>query len=170
MANTTFNGPVRSENGFVDIVKNSSTGAVITNMALEQYTATVTVASGSTTGKESAIAMPTNFIPLACTVVVTEASTNAVNLDDVGSDADTDGYLDGIGSSAAVNSTGFKGYFVCNGALGFIDLGAGVAPTSSTPDEVEVVLSGDPGAGTGSSGSTTLKLKFFGISSTSDTA
>ena len=134
-------------------------------MKLEQYTATVTVADGATTGKESAIGMPTNFIPLACAVVVTVAATNAVNLDDVGSDADTDGYLDGIGSTCAVNSTGFKGFWVCNGALGFIDLGAGVVATSSTPDEVEVVVSGDPGS-TG----VTLKLKFFGISSTSDTA
>ena len=71
-------------------------------MKLEQYTATVTVDNGATTGKESAIAMPTNFIPLACAVVVTVAATNAVNLDDVGSDADTDGYLDGIGSNIVI--------------------------------------------------------------------
>jgi len=57
MANTTFNGPVRSENGFIDIAKDSL-GNVITNMKLEQYTATVTVANGDTTGKESAIGMP----------------------------------------------------------------------------------------------------------------
>ena len=87
MANTTFNGPVRSEKGFIDIAKDSL-GNVITNMKLEQYTATVTVDNGATTGKESAIGMPTNFIPLACAVVVTVAATNAVNLDDVGSDAD----------------------------------------------------------------------------------
>ena len=30
MANTTFNGPVRSENGFQVISKNASTGAVTT--------------------------------------------------------------------------------------------------------------------------------------------
>ena len=51
MANTTFNGPVRSENGFIDIAKDSL-GNVITNMKLEQYTATVTVANGATTGKK----------------------------------------------------------------------------------------------------------------------
>ena len=28
MANTTFNGPVRSENGFKSITKNATTGAV----------------------------------------------------------------------------------------------------------------------------------------------
>ena len=67
MANTTFNGPVRSENGFIDIAKDSL-GNVITNMKLEQYTATVTVDNGATTGKESAIAMPTNFIYILITI------------------------------------------------------------------------------------------------------
>ena len=33
MANTTFTGPVRSENGFEDITKNASTGAVTSNAA-----------------------------------------------------------------------------------------------------------------------------------------
>ena len=32
MANTTFNGPVRSENGFIGITKNSSTGAITENI------------------------------------------------------------------------------------------------------------------------------------------
>ena len=34
MANTTFNGPVRSENGFVDITKNATTGAVTENISI----------------------------------------------------------------------------------------------------------------------------------------
>ena len=34
MANTTFNGPVRSESGFKDITKNASTGAVTTNISI----------------------------------------------------------------------------------------------------------------------------------------
>jgi len=34
MANSTFNGPVRSENGFKDITKNASTGAVTTNISI----------------------------------------------------------------------------------------------------------------------------------------
>jgi len=34
MANTTFNGPVRSENGFKDITKNASTGAETTNISI----------------------------------------------------------------------------------------------------------------------------------------
>ena len=33
MANTTFTGPVRSENGFEDITKNANTGAITSNAA-----------------------------------------------------------------------------------------------------------------------------------------
>tara|TARA_R100001163_G_C5002412_1_gene151067 strand:+ start:59 stop:616 length:558 start_codon:yes stop_codon:yes gene_type:complete len=35
MANTTFNGPVRSEGGFEQISKNSSTGAITTNLDVD---------------------------------------------------------------------------------------------------------------------------------------
>ena len=35
MANTTFNGPVRSENGFTVVSKNSSTGAITTSFTLD---------------------------------------------------------------------------------------------------------------------------------------
>ena len=58
MANTTFSGPVRSENGFKNIVKSSTTGDLTSEMTLSQYTATITVANGATTGKESAIGIP----------------------------------------------------------------------------------------------------------------
>ena len=34
MANTTFNGPVRSENGFKDVTKNATTGAVTENISI----------------------------------------------------------------------------------------------------------------------------------------
>ena len=39
MANTTFTGPVRSENGFEDVTKNATTGAFTTNAT---YNATIT--------------------------------------------------------------------------------------------------------------------------------
>tara|TARA_B100000579_G_scaffold423598_1_gene426943 strand:- start:1116 stop:1598 length:483 start_codon:yes stop_codon:yes gene_type:complete len=158
MANTTFKGPVRSENGFQSIVKSSSTGDVTNTMSLESYTATITVADGATTGKESAIGMPSNFIPMGVVVAVTTAAANAVNLVDVGTDADTDGFVDGI--SAAVNSTGFKGFFPCNGVLGMS--GGTTSAATETADEVEIVVSGDPG------GDTVVVLKFFGISGSSD--
>ena len=158
MANSTFSGAVRSENGFKTIVKNSSTGAVTSDMALSTYVATVTVANGATTGKESAIGIPSNFIPMGVTVAVTTAAANAVNLVDIGTDADTDGFVDGI--TAAVNSTGFKGFFPCNGVLGMS--GGTTTAATETADEVEIVLSADPG------GDTVVVLKFFGLSSTSD--
>ena len=109
MANTTFNGPVRSENGFQDITKNATTGAVTSTMTLKTYETTITVANGATTGKETSIGIPSNFIPMAVTVVVTSAAGNSVTLNDIGTDADTDGFVDGI--SPAINSVGFKGFF-----------------------------------------------------------
>ena len=134
MANTTFQGPVRSENGFGTIVKSASTGALTNEMTFSQYTATVTVANGATTGKESVFGMPDNFIPMGVTVAVTTAATNAVNLVDIGTSADTDGFVDGI--TAAVNSTGFKGFFPCNGILGMS--GGATTASTATADEVEV--------------------------------
>ena len=157
MSNSTFSGPVRSKDGF-DAIKTNSSGAVTSTMAMETYVATITVANGDTTGKESAIGMPSNFIPMGVTVAVTTAAANAVNLVDIGTDADTDGFVDGI--SAAVNSTGFKGFFPCNGVLGMS--GGSTTAATETADEVEVVVSGDPG------GDTVIVLKFFGLSSSSD--
>ena len=158
MANTTFNGPVRSENGFKNVIKSSTTGELTSEMTLSVYTATVTVANGATTGKESSIGIPSNFIPMAVTVAVTTAAANAVNLVDIGTDADPDGFVDGI--SAALNSTGFKGFFPCNGVLGMS--GGTTTAATATADEVEVVVSGDPG------GDTDIVMKFIGISSSSD--
>jgi enolase len=157
MSNSTFSGPVRSKDGF-DSIKTNSVGTVTSTMSMETYVATITVANGATTGKESSIGIPSNFIPMGVTVAVTTAAANAVNLVDIGTDADTDGFVDGI--TAAVNSTGFKGFFPCNGVLGMS--GGATTAATETADEVEVVLSGDPG------GDTVVVLKFFGLSSTSD--
>ena len=159
MANTTFQGPVRSENGFKTIVKSASTGALTNEMTFSQYTATVTVANGDTTGKESSIGIPSNFIPMGVAVSITTAATNSVTLNDIGTDADPDGFVDGI--TAAVNSTGFKGFFPCNGIFGMS--GGATTASNATADEVEVVLSGDPGA-TGA----TIVMKFIGVSSSAD--
>ena len=157
MANSTFSGPVRSKDGF-DSIKTNSVGTVTSTMSMETYVATITVANGATTGKESSIGIPSNFIPMGVTIAVTGAASNAVNLVDIGTDADTDGFVDGI--TAAVNSVGFKGFFPCNGVLGMS--GGTTTAATETADEVEIGLSGDPGA------DTTVVLKFFGLSSTSD--
>ena len=159
MANTTFTGPVRSENGFKTIVKSATTGANTNEMTFSQYTATVTIASGATAGKESSIGIPSNFIPMGVTVAVTTAATNSVTLNDIGTDADPDGFVDGISPNVA--STGFKGFFPCNGVLGMS--GGATTASTETADEVEAVVSGDPGAS-----GVRMVLKFIGISSSSD--
>ena len=181
MANTTFNGPVRSENGFEAITKNTSTG-VVTKLAdlfsankanttaasrggalllnsiatdsftVQTYQATVTVASGATTGNEASIGMPDNFLPIAVMVTIDTAATNAVNLQDIGVQADTDDYVDGI--SVAVNSTGFKGIFGCNGLRGI----SGTDGALTTSDEVAAVVNSDPGAS-----GVTMTLTFIGV-------
>jgi len=159
LANTTFNGPVRSENGFKNVIKNATTGAISNEMTLSTYVATITIANGATTGKESAIGIPSNFIPMAVMVAVTGAAANNVTLDDIGTDADTDGFVDGA-TGITLNATGFKGFYPCNGVLGMS--GGTTTAATATADEVEVVASGDPGA------DTTVVLKFMGISSSSD--
>ena len=49
MANTTFSGPVRSENGF-DLINKNSVGNTITDIGLEVIEKSLTVANGATTG------------------------------------------------------------------------------------------------------------------------
>jgi hypothetical protein len=129
-------------------------------MTLSTYTATIEIAATGTSHKEASIGIPSNFIPMGCAVTVTSAATNAVNLVDIGTDADTDGFVDGI--TVAINSTGFKGFFPCNGVLGMS--GGATTAATETADEVEVIISGAAGAGG------VLSLKFFGISSDSPTA
>ena len=50
MANTTFNGPVRSENGFIGALKNTTTGAFTNVFAIDssgEYTGTKLVGQGT---------------------------------------------------------------------------------------------------------------------------
>tara|TARA_Y100001937_G_scaffold45683_1_gene64161 strand:+ start:4260 stop:4739 length:480 start_codon:yes stop_codon:yes gene_type:complete len=158
MANTTFSGPVRSENGFKNIIKNSI-GTVTSDMGLSVYSTSITIAASGTDHKETSIGIPSNFIPMGVAVTVTSAAANAVNLVDIGTEADDDGFVDGI--SAAINSTGFKGFFPCNGVLGMS--GGATTAATETADEVQVVVSGTAGAGG------VVALKFFGLSSDSPT-
>ena len=48
MANTTFNGPVRSQNGFQTVSINSTTGAVTTTSTVGPATSVTTVGATST--------------------------------------------------------------------------------------------------------------------------
>ena len=122
------------------------------SFTVQTYQATVTVASGATSGNEASIGMPDNFLPIAVMVTIDTAATNAVNLQDIGVQADTDDYVDGI--SVAVNSTGFKGIFGCNGLRGI----SGTDGALTTADEVAMVVSGDPGAS-----GVTATLTFIGV-------
>ena len=159
MANTTFSGPVRSENGF-DLINKNSVGEQITDIGLEVIEKSLTVANGATTGTTTDT-LPTNFIAVSAVVVVTTASSNAVNIADLGVTGDTDGYLDGI--NVAANSAGFKGHFSCNGTDGLVALAGGTAAATAAPAGLIVTLSGEPGS------DTVIKVKVFGISSSSDT-
>ena len=159
MANTTFSGPVRSENGF-DLINKNSVGEQITDIGLEVIEKSLTVANGATTGTTTDT-LPTNFIAVSAIVVVTTASSNAVNIADLGVTGDTDGYLDGI--NVAANSAGFKGHFACNRTDGLVALAGGTAAATAAPAGLIVTLSGDPGS------DTVIKVKVFGISSSSDT-
>jgi hypothetical protein len=73
MANTTFSGPVRSENGFEDITKNATTGAITTNAT---YGATITGGVQSLSGA-GAVDL-TNLV----TELTTAAGAAAVTLAD----------------------------------------------------------------------------------------
>ena len=159
MANTTFSGPVRSENGF-DLINKNSVGTQITDIGLEVIEKSLTVANGATTGTTTDT-LPTNFIAVSAVVVVTTASSNAVNITDLGVTGDTDGYLDGI--NVAANAAGFKGHFACNGTDGLVALGGAAVAAAAAPAGLIVTLSGNPGS------DTVIKVKVFGISSTSDT-
>ena len=121
---------------------------------LSKYTCTVTVANSATTGVESAIGMPAYFMPAWVAVTALNASTNTTNLVDVGNDADTDDYVDGA-ALACGQSAGFKGILSCNGLRG---TGNGVDGGLATADEIELVVSADPGVAT-----LVLRLDFFGI-------
>ena len=138
-------------------ILNSNSGSfgdliVSDNMKLDVYTAFVTVANGATTGKESAIGMPANFVPMAIAVTALNASTNTTNLVDVGDDGDTDGYVDGA-ALACGQSAGFKGLLRCNGVL---------FSSENAADEVEIVVSADPGSAT-----LELKLEILGVAQSS---
>lgn len=57
MANTTFNGPVRSENGFETISINSSTGAVTTTATIGPAMSVTTLAATGNVTADSASAL-----------------------------------------------------------------------------------------------------------------
>ena len=88
MANTTFNGPVRSENGFIGATKNTSTGAFTNVFQINssgEYTGTKLVGQGtadvmvaSTAGTtEVQFSQPDNSVITSIDIICTSAPTLA---------------------------------------------------------------------------------------------
>lgn len=92
MASTTFNGPVRSENGFQTITKNSTTGAVTVTSTLGPAT---TVDSLDVTASASIGNAATDTVGFyGATAVVQPATTGT-----------TTGFTAGAGTAARADST-----------------------------------------------------------------
>ena len=120
MANTTFNGPVRSENGFKTIIKNSTTGALTNEMTLSTYSTSITIAASGTGTKNHLPVIPSNFIPMGVAITITIAAANAVNPTvDIGTDADTDGFVDGSHCCYQFNRL-LTASSLGNGVLGYV--------------------------------------------------
>ena len=69
MANTTFNGPVRSENGFEQITKTAATGAITTNLDID------TSGNITTTGYVSAYSNVSSITSATKSVESTDSGT-----------------------------------------------------------------------------------------------
>jgi hypothetical protein len=88
MANTTFSGPVRSENGFIGATKNSTTGAFTNNFQIDSsgnYVGTLMIGQGitnvpcaATAGtNEVEFSQPNNTVITSIQIVCTSAPTVA---------------------------------------------------------------------------------------------
>ena len=103
MANTTFSGPVRSENGFQSVDKSSTTGAVTTRVVLGKgvgHASGVTV--NTTAGDSGAIGeftQPANTVITAIKIVCITAPV--IGSGDIGYEVGT--------SSSSGNLTQFSG-------------------------------------------------------------
>ena len=112
MANTTFSGPVRSENGFEQITKNTSTGAITTDAI---YNATIR--GGVQTLSGACASNLTDFI----TELTTAAGAAAVTL----ADGSTSGQIkiinhivDGGGTATVTPTTFANGTTIAFDAVG----------------------------------------------------
>ena len=112
MANTTFTGPVRSENGFEQVTKNATTGAFTTNAT---YNATITGGVQALSGAGAADL--TNLV----TELTTAAGAAAVTL----ADGSTSGQVkiinhivDGGGTATVTPTTFANGTTIAFDAVG----------------------------------------------------
>lgn len=75
MSNTTFSGPVRSENGFQSVTKNATTGVVTVTATFGAATSVTTI---SATGTTNVIVIPT-VDPAVAGAIWNNAGTLAIS-------------------------------------------------------------------------------------------
>ena len=177
MANTTFNGPVRSENGFETINKNSSTGAVTIQAELNSITGGNSVVADAA-NKAGALSIK-GIGTMGFIMKTYEANVTVANGDTTGDEAiigipsnfipmfcaitnnqvtTTGGNITDVGTAGDPNayvdgavlatSSVQTQIFACNGVAGVGSGGSGTtAGIPLTPDEIRVTMA-DPGAST----------------------
>ena len=196
MANTTFNGPVRSENGFESIVKNTSTGVVTKLADLHAVTGGNSVVADAAT-KAGALLL-SSIATIGCVMQTYQATVTVANGATTGTEAiigfpsnyipmfcvvtnnsvtTSGGNITDVGTAADPNayvagcvlatSSAQSQIFACNGIAGVGSGGsATVAGIPLTPDEVRVTMA-DPGL---SAASITVTFIGFTFSETLDIA
>ena len=194
MANTTFNGPVRSENGFESIVKNTSTGVVTKLADLHAVTGGNSVVADAAT-KAGALLL-SSIATIGCVMKTYQATVTVANGATTGTEAiigfptnfipmfcvitnnavtTTGGVIADVGTQgvaqayvdgATVASSSVQSQiFACNGVNGIGSGGSGTtAGIPLTPDEIMVTMA-DPGL---SAASVTVTFVGFTFSTTLD--
>lgn len=116
MANTTFNGPVRSENGFQTVSKNATTGAITVTSTMGTGASPVTAGTGITTGTGTVYE---SSVDRSGSIIKTSILVDLTGLDDGGTAADIIGVDGGAANchlgqiTAAVNGTIIAGRMTC---------------------------------------------------------
>ena len=190
MANTTFSGPVRSENGFETIVKNATTGAVTKIADVNGVTGGNSVTADA--AKEAGALFLSSIATDGFVMKTYQATVSITNGNTTGDEAaigfpanfipmfcvvrttaatTTGGNITDVGTAGdphayvdgAVLSTSAAGaqIFACNGVAGVGSGGSGTtAGIPLTPDEIRVTMA-DPGASGAS-----IVVTFIGITFT----
>ena len=189
MANTSFNGPVRSENGFESITKDAQ-GVVSKHAALHQLTGGNSVVADA--AKKAGALLLSSIATIGCVMKTYQATVTVANGDTTGDEAiigfpsnyipmfcvvtnnsvtTSGGNITDVGTAADPNayvagcvlatSSATSQIFACNGIAGVGSGGsASVAGIPLTPDEIRVTMV-DPGL-TGAS----VTVTFVGFSFT----
>ncbi len=127
MANTTFNGPVRSENGFQTVSKNATTGAVTvtktsgTGSSPTNMSPGAGISNGTGTIHKTSVSQDGDLIVTKILMDITGLNCGGTAGDIIGVDGAGAAYIAQI--TAAVNGTVFAGEIKCF-----------EAPTTGDPD------------------------------------